>query len=329
MSQPEIMAILRDVLEIARLAKSKVTQAELAPPWGFSIDPTAELAIHIVQRGSCWLHAEGHDYPLLLGEQDVAFIREGVSHAVTDAPDSPKLPYQQGLDLARDRAQTLSPGSQVSTTRILCAKYSFQQGSSHPLLNELPAIAVVRSDVVQRNRQLHLLTQLLDAEADEPAGGELLLSRLVDGLLILVLRAWIADQEGKSAGWVSALRNPEMARALSCLHQRPHEPWTVDSLAREVGQSRATFNRRFASLIGEPPASYLGRWRMSLAAHFLRHSELSLEEVAARVGYESAAALSKAFRRTHGIAPGRFRAVGDSETNESIGSPAQPQTAQT
>src|SRR5690606_9446735 len=140
-------------------------------------------------------------------------------------------PYQQGLDVARDRARTLSPGSNVSTTRILCAKYSFQQTFSHPLLRELPAIAVVRAHIVQQNRQLHLLTQLLDAEAGEAAGGELLLSRLVEGLLILVLRAWITDQQGTSAGWVSALRNPEMARALSCLHQRPHEHWTVDSLA--------------------------------------------------------------------------------------------------
>jgi transcriptional regulator GlxA family with amidase domain len=142
-----------------------------------------------------------------------------------------------------------------------------------------------------------------------------------------VLRAWIAEQQGTSAGWVSALRNPEIARALSYLHQRPHEPWTVDSLAREVGQSRATFNRRFVSLIGEPPASYLGRWRMSLAAHLLRHSELSLEDVAARVGYESAAALSKAFRRTHGIAPGRFRAGGDDETLDSDGQLAPSRTA--
>src|SRR5690606_23503040 len=210
-------------------------------------------------------------------EEDVAFIREGVAHAVTDAPDSPRRPYQEGLEVARDRAQTLS-GRGASTTRILCAKYSFQQRRSHPLLKELPAIAIVRAEIVQRNRQLHLLTQLLDAEASEAVGGELLLPRLVDSLLILVLRAWIADQQGTSAGWVSALRNPEVARALSLLHQRPHESWTVDSLAREVGQSRATFNRRFVSLVGEPPVSYLGRWRMSLAAHLLLRSELSLEE---------------------------------------------------
>ncbi len=110
-------------------------------------------------------------------------------------------------------------------------------------------------------------------------------------------RRWSADTrspslDSRAARDISQLgertTNLEIARALSYLHQRPHEPWTVDSLAREVGQSRATFNRRFVSLIGEPPASYLGRWRMSLAAHLLRHSELSLEDVAARVGYESA-----------------------------------------
>lgn len=307
MTQPEMLVVLRDVLEVTRLATSTVTRAELAPPWGFEIDPSAELAIHIVQRGSCWLHAEGHQHPMRMGEGDVAFIRHGVAHGVTDAPDSPRLPYGHGLDVARDRALTLSPTERLKATRILCAKYSFQPVTAHPLIGQLPPIALIRAPTVQCNRQLHLLTQLLDAEADEAMAGDLLLPRLIDGLLILVLRAWISEQEEESSGWVSALRNPEVARALSCLHQRPHEPWTVERLAQEVGQSRATLSRRFVSLVGEPPASYLARWRMSLAAHLLSNSDLSIEAVASKVGYESAAALSKAFRRTHGVAPGRFR----------------------
>lgn len=311
MAQPEIMTLLRDVLEVARLAKSRVTRAELVPPWGLEIDPCAELALHMVQRGSCWLHTESNGRPTLLNEGDIALIREGTAHSVTDKPNSPTLPYQQALDLAKDRALTLPATDKTTATRILCAKYAFEQVSQHPLLTALPSIAIVTTATVKRSRQLHLLTQLLDAEADEALDGqELLLPRLVDSLLILVLRSWIAHQEGTHAGWVAALRSPEVARALSSIHERPQEAWTVEELAQSVGQSRATFNRHFVELVGEPPAAYLARWRMSLTAHLLLHSELPLEAIAPRVGYESAAALSKAFRRARGVAPGRFRTEG-------------------
>lgn len=311
MAQPEIMTLLKDVLEVTRLAKSRVTRATLVPPWGLEIDPCAELALHMVQSGSCWLNAASQAGPTLLNPGDIALIREGTAHSVTDTPDSPTLPYQEALDLARDRTLSLPGADKANVTRILCAKYSFGQMSQHPLLTALPPIAIVTSATVLGNRQLQLLTQLLDAETEEAQEGqELLLARLVDSLLILVLRAWIAQQEGTPAGWVAALRSPEIARALSYIHERPQEAWTVEELARCVGQSRATFNRRFVELVGDPPAAYLARWRMSLTAHLLLHSDLPLEEIAQRVGYESAAALSKAFRRARGIAPGRFRIDG-------------------
>ncbi len=316
-SGSEIMSVLRDILEVARLATSNVTRADLAPPWGLQIDPSMDLAVHVVQRGRCWLQTEGGERAFPMEEGDVALIRHGVAHAVTDGPETSALPYKEGLDIATDRARTLPIGQRDGVTRILCAKYSFEQGSAHPLLEHLPPICVVKAESVEKSRSLHLLLQTLEAEGEGGMGSDLLLPRLVDSLLILVLRAWIAEQKSESMGWAGALRDPAVARALQCLHERPHEPWTVESLAKTVGQSRATLHRRFVDLVGEPPASYLGQWRMSLAAHLLRQTELPLAEVAQRVGYESAAALSKAFRRTHGLAPGRYRADGDGKVSAS------------
>ncbi len=301
MTQSETMTVLRDVLEVARLAQAKVTLADLAPPWGLQIDPSADLAIHLVRKGQCWLHAEPSQ-PLLLAEGDIAFIRDGVAHAVSDTPKSPILPYRQGLEVATERALTRSADAKEKVTQILCAKYSFQPTSWHPLLTALPSVAVVRAASVMENRQLHLLVEVLDAELKEVADGQsLLLSRLMDSLLILVLRTWIADPSEIPSGWVAALRNPEVAQALSYIHQQPQESWTAEKLAQRTGQSRATFNRKFVELVGEPPAAYLARWRMSLAADLLVNSSLSLEEVASRVGYESSAAFSKAFRRSRGV----------------------------
>jgi transcriptional regulator GlxA family with amidase domain len=131
--------------------------------------------------------------------------------------------------------------------------------------------------------------------------------RLVDSLLVYVVRAWLEGQPVGAGGWFGALRDPAIAKALSLIHEQPQRPWSVASLARQVAHSRATFARRFAELVGETPVAYLTRWRMCLATKLLTETELSLEEIAARIGYETAAAFSKAFRRSYGDAPGRFR----------------------
>jgi transcriptional regulator GlxA family with amidase domain len=161
----------------------------------------------------------------------------------------------------------------------------------------------------ERHLQLQLLLQLLRREAiDAGSGSELVVPRLVDSLLVFVLRAWLEAQPIGAGGWFGALRDPAVAKALSLMHEQPHAHWSVAGLARHVAQSRATFARRFAELVGETPVAYLTRWRMCFAAKLLSESDASLDEIASRVGYETAAAFSKAFRRSYGKAPGRFRA---------------------
>jgi len=128
-------------------------------------------------------------------------------------------------------------------------------------------------------------------------------------MLVYVIRAWLDGQPVGACGWFGALRDPAVAKALSLLHARPQEPWTVAELAGHAAQSRATFARRFVELVGETPLAYLTRWRMCLASKLLAETELSLDAIAVRVGYESAAAFSKAFRRSSGGAPGQFRSA--------------------
>jgi transcriptional regulator GlxA family with amidase domain len=150
--------------------------------------------------------------------------------------------------------------------------------------------------------------QLLRGEAtDAGSGSELVVPRLVDSLLVFIVRAWLEDQPVGAGGWFGALRDPAIAKALSLIHERPGAPWSVEGLARQVAQSRATFARRFTELVGEIPVAYLTRWRMCIAAKLLSESDAPLDKIASQIGYETAAAFSKAFRRSHGTAPGRFR----------------------
>lgn len=302
------MDVLADVLSVTRLGATVIAQAELAPPWGFEIDPAAAAAVHVVQRGSCWLRIKGQRQPLHLGAGDLVLIRGGVGHSVCDGPNTKPGRYQEVLDAMPRRVAALPKSRAHETTLVLCAKYLFQYMGPHPLISLLPALVHLPAHEADRHGQLQLLLQILRREAiDAGSGSELVVPRLVDSLLVFVVRAWLEAQPMGAGGWFGALRDPAVAKSLSLIHEQPEARWSVEGLARRVAQSRATFARRFAELVGETPVAYLTRWRMCLAAKLLSESDVPLDEIASRVGYETAAAFSKAFRRSHGRAPGRFR----------------------
>lgn len=137
-------------------------------------------------------------------------------------------------------------------------------------------------------------------------GGDILVRHLLDALLVYVLRGW-ASRQGCERGWLSALDDPSIARAIERMHAEPAAAWTVESLAKVARLSRATFARRFVARLGEPPLEYLTRWRMTLAARLLIDGGASVSEVAGQVGYTSEFAFSRAFKRARGMAPAVFR----------------------
>ena len=134
-----------------------------------------------------------------------------------------------------------------------------------------------------------------------------MISRLTEIIFVQAMRLWMASQPAGQGGWLGALRDPHIGAALGLIHRAPERPWSVAALAREVAMSRSPFAARFTTLVGEPPLAYVTRWRMHLAARHFRSDSLSVSEVADRVGYKSAAALSKAFKRCFGLAPGTYR----------------------
>lgn len=129
----------------------------------------------------------------------------------------------------------------------------------------------------------------------------------MDVILVQAVRSWIAGQPDDGGGWLGALRDRRVGQALGLMHRSPGDAWTVATLADAVAMSRAAFAARFTGLVGEPPLAYLTHWRMSLAASWLRDGDLGVMEIAARVGYGSEAAFSKAFKRRFGVAPAAFR----------------------
>jgi AraC-like DNA-binding protein len=138
-------------------------------------------------------------------------------------------------------------------------------------------------------------------------GGECVLARASELMFVEVIRRYVATLPPEQTGWLAGLRDPFVGRALAALHDRPAEPWTVESLAREAALSRSALAERFAHLVGEAPMQYLTRWRMQLAATLLRTRAASVFEAAVEVGYASEAAFSRAFKKIVGVPPAAWR----------------------
>jgi len=188
---------------------------------------------------------------------------------------------------------------------LLVGTYGVDGEVGGRLLRALPPLVVLPAGQLDSP-----LVPLLGAEIgkDEP-GQEAVLDRLLDLLLIAVLRAWFARPDAAAPGWYRANADPVVGPALRLLHREPARPWTVALLAAETGLSRAALARRFTELVGEPPMTFLTGWRLALAADLLRGTDATLESVARQVGYGSAFALSTAFKRVRGVSPRDHRAT--------------------
>jgi len=153
----------------------------------------------------------------------------------------------------------------------------------------------------------HLIRAALEETESPRAGGETILSKLSELMFLQAVRQQIDGLPPESTGWLAALRDHNVGVALRLMHGRPAEPWTLDSLAREVGLSRSVFAERFSQLMAAPAMHYLSNWRLQLAANLLKQERLSIAQVAGEVGYESEAAFNRAFKKQVGAPPGAWR----------------------
>ncbi len=279
--------VLSDVIASLRSGRPFANREDRAGTWHTPFAPFAGAGFHIVLSGSCRLLApDGSSRTLNVG--DVVLTPHGTQHALEDPGHA---------DADAD-----------SPTSLLCGAYRLDRTQSHPLLATLPDVIHLRSQF-GRHPALRSAVSLLGNELRNPQQGSVsALSTLLDLLLIYILRAWFEDESDRGApGWSAALADPVVSAALSAMHEDPARAWTVEELGKEANLSRAAFARRFTGLVGEPPMSYLTWWRLSVAARLLKESGTSLKSVAQSVGYGSQYAFANAFKRAHGISPGRYR----------------------
>jgi AraC-like DNA-binding protein len=276
--------------------------------WGLALDAVPGAAFHAVTDGLAWLRIPGRpDTRLMPG--DVVLLPTGLAHILASATDAATVPFDHlAAEHALAAGQDLRLGAGPGQTRILCASYHQDPAVTVPLLTLLPDMLHIPAR--QAGAPLDTTLRLLAGEISRPQpGASAVLDRIVDILLVQLLRAWLdtAAAPGRAASWLSALTDPIAGPALAALHSQPGRDWTIPSLATAIGVSRATLARRFPAQVGCTPAAYLTRWRMDLASVRLRDTDDTVGAIAKSLGYTSEYAFNRAFARHRHMPPGRYR----------------------
>jgi len=278
------------------------------------IQDEAPLTVVAVVRGTAWVLPDGGDV-VKLGPGDVAIARGPDPYTVADDPaTTPQVVIHPGQRCLTPDGEELTEMSDMGVrswgnspdgaTVLLTGTYQMRSEISLRLLAALPTLLVLPS----RDWESPLIAYLAEEIGKDEPGQEAVLDRLLDLLLIAVLRAWFARPEAEPPGWYRAHSDPVVGPALRLLHNNPAHQWTVANLATATGVSRAALARRFNELVGEPPITFLTSWRLTLAADLLREPGATVSSVARQVGYGSSFALSSAFKRVRGISPRQHRA---------------------
>lgn len=286
-----------EVLAAVGARSVRGTGLEAAGDWALAFDGRMRLKFVTVTRGRCWLLLPDHS-PQALIEGDLVLISDTRYSVASD----PAVEPMDGMPLYAAPGQDLVRLGAAKETALMGGGCGFADGSAAFVLDALPKflrIDPTSSTAAAVARTLNALrTEVDQAEL----GGSLVAERLAGILVIAAVRAFVATSPKNSAGWITALADPRIGKALRLLHAGVAYRWTVPMLASEVGMSRSAFTQRFTERVGRPPLDYLTRWRMVLAQQKLKQNQ-PVATVAAAVGYSSQSAFAHAFKRTLGRTP--------------------------
>lgn len=288
--------ILSEAIGSVRTGRAEACRVRRSGSWGVRFPAFAGSGFHGLLRGGAWLiTATGR--PRALAAGDVVLTPFGAEFGLSHAPGPlGELPPADGT------ASEAPRGPDPGYAEFLAGAYRLDHGQVHPYLRALPEILVVSPG---HDLQLRMLTDLLAADvSDTRPGAGATRPALLDLLLTHTLRRWLEQNRDSDRPEIC---DPVISVALREIHTSLHKPWTVRQLGASVGMSRTAFTKRFTTLVGTPPMTYLTGRRLSHGARLLRETRLPLATIARQVGYSTEFAFGAAFRREYGISPGRFR----------------------
>ncbi len=304
---------LGEALHFLRMNGAFYCRSELSAPWGMTMMPMpGYIWFHVVTSGRFWLEA-GEGEPTLLQAGDLGLVPHGEGHVLRSEPG---VEVPGVLELEReevsDRYEILRHGGGGAPTTLICGAVRFDHPAARNLVAALPHMIHVEAGSSTQIEWMQSTLRLMAAEARTlRPGGEAVITRLGDILVIQAIRSWIDTDPGARTGWLGALQDRQIGHAITLIHRDPARTWTLASLADQIAMSRSAFAARFTDLVGEPAMTYVARWRMHLALDELSEHGATVGELAGRLGYRSEAAFARAFKRVVGIPPGAVKRASD------------------
>ncbi|MDE2413980.1 MAG: AraC family transcriptional regulator [Comamonadaceae bacterium] len=321
--------IVSDVLRRVRLRGSLYFHVRGSRDWAAEAPPSRDIAaavmpaaehvmeFHMVLSGACWAGALGAE-PVHLAAGDLVIFAQGDPHVVSSRPGLRAQPHVQGYFERQHQARPFrlhldaceihagdAPGDAGDTT-LVCGFLGCDLRPFNPLIAALPHALHLPAATGQGWAAECMRQAVQESNASRPGSGAMI-ERLSEMLFIDAMRRYLGTLPDGSPGWLGALRDRFVGRALALLHESPEAPWTVDELGRRVGLSRSSLHERFAVMVGDTPMQYLARWRIQVGAALLRDSACTVADVALQTGYESEAAFGRAFKRLVGQTPAAWR----------------------
>ncbi|MBZ2198990.1 AraC family transcriptional regulator [Occultella gossypii] len=309
------MDALTGLLDGPRARGAFLMRSLMAPPWAIRIRDEAPLTVVVMAKGTTWIRPDAGE-PVRLTAGDLALVRGPDPYTVAEPPDAPIGVYinpgqhctaPDGRSLEEEMCLGVRTwGNDAdAATEVITGAYGVEGEVSRRLLDVLPTVIVIPAgDPAAPTTLVRLIREEI---VKDDVGQDVVLDRMLDLLLIAVLRNWLGRPEAQPPAWYSASADPMVGHALRLLHNNPGHPWTVAGLAAECGVSRAAFARRFTQLVGQAPMAYLTDWRLTMAADLLREPDATVASVSRQVGYASSFAFSSAFKRVRGVSPQRHR----------------------
>jgi AraC-like DNA-binding protein len=317
------MDALSAALSSVRMTGAIFAEATCTTPWGFAVPaidalervvhklaPGTERVVgyHLVTEGRALVGVEGSaDVPVMAG--DIVIIPHGDPHTITNGAPSQLVDSSAALSrwLAGD-VSSIELGGGGEKTHFVCGYFGCERHAARLFLAGLPSVIKInlRSDATGQWLESSIRHLLDEAKSRRP-GGTVVLSKMAEAFFIETLLRYMQQLPPEQRGWLAGARDPVVGGALALLHRQPCHPWTVAELATKVGASRSLLGERFVQFLGEPPLTYLARWRLQLAARLLQTTQKTVVQVATDVGYESEAAFNRAFKREFDLPPARYR----------------------
>lgn len=280
----------------------------MSSPWGVLMPPLVDsLMFVIVTSGRCLVRLD--DQSTVLEKGSMVLLPQGSTYSLLSDPHAEAVPlFDIPVQRVNERYEIMQHGGGGEVTRVMAGVVQFDHFAGKRLVALLPRMLRVDAWDDVLGPWIESTIGLIAREATSlRPGGETVMTRLADILVVQAIRAWLDTAPEANIGWLAALRDPNLGRALAGMHRQPAKRWTVATLAGEAGMSRSAFAARFTETVGQPALQYLTQWRLTAARARLIETGESIFSIALQAGYQSETAFSRAFKQLFGYPPGALR----------------------